>query len=78
MPVVPGKNTDLENITATAAFLEGLGVRELTLLRYNHLWEAKLSRLARGGEPLGILPPEPDFYRGLELRFAARGIAVHL
>lgn len=74
MPVVPGFNTDDSNIRATAAFLASLGVDRLSLLPYNHLWEAKLRALDTMRLPLGIRSPEPDFYRELEARFEVCGI----
>lgn len=74
MPVVPGHNTDDDNVGATAAFLAGLGIDRLSLLPYNHLWEAKLRALDTARRPLGIRTPEADFYRDLESRFEARGI----
>lgn len=74
MPVVPGHNTDDGNIRATAEFLAGLGIDRLSLLPYNHLWEAKLRALDTTRRPLGIRAPEPEFYRELQSRFEACGI----
>jgi pyruvate formate lyase activating enzyme len=74
MPVVPGRNTDDANVEATAAFLAGLGVHEIELLPYNHLWEAKLPRLAEERLPLGLRPPEPAFYTALRAAFARSGL----
>ena len=77
MPVVPDTNTDDANVAATARFLAELDVRQLTLLPYNHLWEAKLPRLRTARRPLGLTPPEPAFYAELSARFAAHGVAAH-
>lgn len=78
MPVVPGHNTDPVNVAATAALLRQLGVRDLTLLRYNHLWEAKLPRLAGNREPLGLSPPPDSLYEALIATFARHGVAAEL
>lgn len=53
-------------------------MRELTLLPYNHLWEAKLPRLAGDRQPLGIQPPEPSFCAALHRTFSEHGLGVHL
>ena len=78
LPVIPGLNTDRENIADTARFLREIGVSELTLLPYNHLWEAKLSRLATDRQPLGISTPEPGLYGELQRAFSEHGVGAHL
>ncbi|PRP97615.1 4-hydroxyphenylacetate decarboxylase activating enzyme [Enhygromyxa salina] len=74
MPVVPGLNDGDASLDQLCATLRGLGVERLTLLPYNHLWEAKLARLDTKQTALGISPPAKDYYRALEQRFAARGV----
>lgn len=78
MPVVPGYNTDAANVVATAALLRRLGIRQLTLLRYNHLWEAKLPRLAGDRAPLGVVPPADGAYTDLIAAFAREGVAAEV
>jgi pyruvate formate lyase activating enzyme len=78
MPVVPGTNTDAGNVAATACLLRDLGVGALTLLPYNHLWEAKLPRLGGARPPLGLRPPGDAFYAELRAEFARHGLAAHL
>jgi pyruvate formate lyase activating enzyme len=78
MPVVPGMNTDDENIAATAKLLERLGLHDIDLLRYNHLWEAKLPRLATERRPLGIRPPQPSFYEAMCQTFSRHGVRAHV
>jgi pyruvate formate lyase activating enzyme len=78
LPVVPGWNTDAENVAATARLLAGLGVGSITLLPYNHLWEAKLPRLGQERRALGILPPDDAFYERLRDEFARGGLAARL
>jgi pyruvate formate lyase activating enzyme len=74
MPVVPGTNTGADDLTAMAELLCDLGLRRLVLLPYNHLWEAKLPRLATSRRPLGLVPPPPAFYADLRRDLRARGI----
>jgi pyruvate formate lyase activating enzyme len=74
MPVIPGSNTDDADLEALAVFLTRLGVDEITLLPYNHLWEAKLPRLNTARTTLGISPPEPAYYRDLSEKLAGRGV----
>jgi pyruvate formate lyase activating enzyme len=78
MPVVPGFNTDDENIAATARLVSGLGVGRVTLLPYNHLWEAKLPNLGTSRGPLGVRPPDGDFYVRLQADFARHGLEARL
>ena len=78
MPVVPGRNTDEDNVSATARFLAQLGVPSLTLLPYNPLWEAKLPRLGTGRKALGIAAPGEAFYTDLRQRFERAGVATRL
>lgn len=78
LPVVPGINTGAEEIAGMATLLDEFGLRDLELLPYNHLWEAKLPRLATERVALGITPPAPDLYTRLRQQFAAAGIDAHL
>ncbi len=74
MPVVPELNTSRENIEATCRFLAEAGIERLTLLPYNHLWEAKLPRLASNRKALGIAPPDGPFYGELSETFSRMGL----
>jgi pyruvate formate lyase activating enzyme len=78
MPVIPGWNTDTENLEATATRLRELGLPSLTLLPYNHFWEAKLPRLGTDRKPLGIRTPDDDFYRGLRKELERNGLETRL
>jgi pyruvate formate lyase activating enzyme len=78
MPVVPERNADDRNVRETAELLASLGVGRLTLLPYNHLWEAKLPRLGTAREPLRIAAPQAAFYEDLARRFAERGLVAGL
>lgn len=78
MPVVPGLNTQDEALAELAATLHERGVETLELLAYNHLWEAKLPRLAGQRPALGIRPQAPEFYTEVIDRLAAQGITAKL
>ncbi len=78
MPVIPGHNDDDECVLQMAALLRGLGVGKLTLLPYNHLWEAKLPRLGGSRRPLGIRPPPAGHSEALVKSFSSRGIAASI
>ena len=77
MPVIPGLNDGEDSIAQLAARLLALGVTRLTLLPYNHLWEAKLAHLDTHQVPLGVEPQPPEYYEHVAERFAAHGIAAH-
>jgi pyruvate formate lyase activating enzyme len=78
MPVVPGWNTDAANLEATAKLMVELGVPSLTLLPYNHLWEAKLPRLGTDRQPLGIRAPGDEFYVGVRRELESHGVQTRL
>ena len=72
MPVIPGRNDRPEQVRKTARRLRELGIGELTLLRYNHRWEAKLPRLDTRQKALGI--SESDTRDGLAELFREEGV----
>lgn len=74
MPVVPGINTGAAEVAAMASLCASLGLPDIELLPYNHLWEAKLPRLATTRVPLGLTPPPAPFYDELCAAFATAGI----
>lgn len=78
MPVIPGWNTDEENVAATSRLLAALGVPSLTLLPYNPLWEAKLPRLGLESRALGIAAPSEPFYAALRAGFARAGLDARM
>jgi pyruvate formate lyase activating enzyme len=78
MVVVPGLNDVDASLDPLCEQLRAMGVESLTLLPYNHLWEAKLQHLARPRPALGIMPPADRDYEALERRFAARGIDARM
>lgn len=78
MPVAPGLNDGEASLAGVAKQLAALGQSELTLLAYNHLWEAKLPRLDTPRVALGIGAQTPEYYDRLRERFAAHGIQARL
>jgi pyruvate formate lyase activating enzyme len=78
VPVVPERNTDDANTAATVALMAELGVGEITLLPYNHLWEAKVLRLGAGRSPLGLRPPGDEFDAGLQAEFSRHGLMARV
>jgi pyruvate formate lyase activating enzyme len=78
MPAIPGLNTNPADIAGMAGLLLAVGVRDLVLLPYNHLWEAKLPRLGDHRRGLGIEPPDPSFYAGLLQQFGSAGVRACL
>jgi len=56
MPLIAGCNTAPEQVAQAAALLRRLDVGQLTPLRYDHFWEAKLPRLATRQTPLRLPP----------------------
>jgi len=56
MPVVPGYTDTETNLRSVAAFLEDVGARELHLLRYHSMGEAKRARLGSAQKPLALGP----------------------
>ncbi len=78
MPVVPGLNTEAAALVELAASLRELGISTLTLLPYNHLWEAKLPRLAGDRPALGIRPHDREYYDQVIARLASEGITARM
>lgn len=54
LPVVPGFTDGPSNLLQVAAFLRGLGVASIHLLRYHAMGEAKLARIGCPMPPLGL------------------------
>ncbi len=71
--VVPGVNSEPGEIFEMCETLRGLGVTELKLLSYNHLWEAKLPRLGVPDRSLGLHSREVDLER-IAAHYQACGI----
>ncbi len=73
MAVVPGVNSRPEQVQDISRSLLELGITELQLLRYNHLWEAKLPGLDTAQRPLDTSSDAVDQRAVAEL-FEAQGV----
>ena len=76
--MIPGLNDVDDSIAQLSAELRARGVESITLLPYNHFWEAKLPRLATDQTRLGIVAPPPTYYADVEQRFASNGITAQM
>jgi pyruvate formate lyase activating enzyme len=77
MPLIPGINDNIQNIQATADFLQGLGEKALRieLMPYHRLGKGKYESLGRP-YPLADLPaPEPDQVERVKNDFKESGIS---
>ncbi len=70
IPLVPGVNTGPAQLDRMSRTLRDLGVQEVQLLAYNHLWEAKLARLDTARVASGLRC-------GTEPQLAAEALASH-
>ena len=78
MPVVPGLNDVPDSLAKLAARLHGLGVSKLTLLPYNHLWEAKLTYLDSHEQALGLRVDDPQVYDRVIADLAGHGVQADM
>ena len=77
VPVIPGYNDSLENITAMADYLGGLkGVESVELLPYHNLGAPKYLALGREYTLEGLRTPEPEELKGLGSLLEAEGLRV--
>ncbi len=77
VPIIPGCNDDETNLQATARFLAPLaGVRQVDLLPYHPIGEAKFARLGKRYALPGLPSPTPQRLEALAAIFRARGLAT--
>ncbi len=75
VPVIPGINDDLANLDATAAFLEPLpGIRQVDLLPYHPMGEAKSVRVGLNPGLHDLETPSDEAPEAMAARFRARGL----
>jgi pyruvate formate lyase activating enzyme len=59
IPLIPGINDTIENLEASASFIEGIdGLREVELLQYHQYGESKYEMLDRPYELSGLEPQD--------------------
>lgn len=76
MPLVPGYNSDSDNLARTARLVASLKLSTITLLPYHSLGESKLPKLNGKVRPLGLQPPSRDELAAATELFESRGIRV--
>ncbi len=77
IPVIPAVNDDDANIAATVAFLRTLpSVRQVNLLPYHPIGEAKFARLGKRYAHHGTVTPPPQLLDTIAARFDAHGLTV--
>ena len=76
MPLIPGINDDMQNISETAEFFHGLGNNALgiELMPYHRLGKGKYESLDRPYRLSGLLSPEPDHVALVKEKFEGYGI----
>ena len=77
VPVIPGVNDDVENVTATARLAAALpSVQRISLLPYHRLGADKLRRLGSTDHLADVSPPTPDHMDALAARLQAAGVTT--
>lgn len=76
LPLVPGYTDDLDNLEATARFLEELERREIHLLGYHRMGEAKIDIIHGEQKKLQLESYSADKLREITEWFEQRGIAA--
>jgi pyruvate formate lyase activating enzyme len=75
--VIPGYNDDVDNLRATAQFIQGLGaVSTVHLLPYHKFGEAKYERLEQSHDRLEIEPPTEEKMRQIKAVFESAGLTA--
>ena len=74
MPIIPGMNDDLENVTATARFLTRHGHHTIHCLPYHNLGEAKIPRIDTPLSPLGLKSSSSDNLKRVKSTFEERRV----
>ncbi len=79
IPVIPGINDDLENITATAEFLRTLeGAFQVNLLPYHDYGKSKYSNLKSEYKLQETVPPEKEKMFQIHDMFCKHGLDVQI
>jgi pyruvate formate lyase activating enzyme len=79
LPVIPGYTDSQTNIKAAAAFMATLeGVREVDLLPYHRLGEAKYQKLGIRYRLEGLLPPASEQMEAISRILKSYGLKTHI
>jgi pyruvate formate lyase activating enzyme len=78
VPIVPGYNDTVENLQATAAFIARLKLKEVNLLPFHRLGQAKYEQLGLNNECAQMPTPSGDVMRSYQRVFEAAGLQSYI
>jgi pyruvate formate lyase activating enzyme len=78
VPIIPGINDDIDNTDALSRFLSSLQLREIHLLPYHRIGNAKYQRLHLCNLMDGIEPPTPEKMETLAALLRREGFCVRI
>jgi pyruvate formate lyase activating enzyme len=78
VPVVPGYNDTVENLHATAAFVAGLGLKEVNLLPFHRLGHSKYEQLGLNYEYAQVESPSSEVLSSYQRMFEAAGLQCYV
>lgn len=78
VPVVPGYNDTVENLRATAAFVAGLGLKEVNLLPFHRLGLSKYEQLGLSYEYAQVPTPSAEALRSCQRIFEDAGLRCYV
>jgi pyruvate formate lyase activating enzyme len=79
IPLIPGYNDTLENITATAQFISAeLDSIKVHLLPYHRLGETKYERMEQPPKSMSVQPPSDERLQEIKGIFESFGLTVEL
>lgn len=78
IPVIPGVNDDVENVTAVSRFLAPLALRDIDLLPYHRIASSKYSRLHQDYRMENVLPPAEKDLQAIAERLRRDGFHVQI
>ena len=74
LPLIEGKNTDDDNISALIEFLREINVLKVSLLPYHNIGSAKFQRLGMPQSDLGFKPPSIEKLKEIRDQFTSAGL----
>ncbi len=78
IPVIPGYNDSIDNLSNTAEFATKIGVKEIHLLPYHRLGESKYERLGRKYELKDIKVPSKEYLEHLVDRLQKYNLEIRI
>jgi len=78
-PVIPGLNSDRENIDQTGAFVSSLpGVTRINILPYHAAATAKYKNLGLKYDTAGVEPSSPEFFESVAKRLESHNLTIKI